>query len=76
MKIEPKILLRDPRVKEEIDRHKWLESEKVGRDIGFDNAADDWISNYSEEWVDVHMVDKNRPSKLVKIKKNGREGIE
>ena len=29
--------------REEILRHKWLESEKAGHDIGFDRALLDWI---------------------------------
>ncbi len=29
--------------REEILRHKWIESEKVGYDIGFERALLDWI---------------------------------
>jgi hypothetical protein len=29
--------------REEILRHKWIESEKAGRDIGFEQALTDWI---------------------------------
>ncbi len=36
--------------REEILRHKWLESEKVGRDIGFERALLDWIRNHRDEW--------------------------
>jgi hypothetical protein len=35
---------------EEIDRHKWLESEKAGYDIGMDRARTDWVVNHSEQW--------------------------
>lgn len=31
---------------EEIRRHKWIESEKAGRDLG-QSAVFDWIQNYS-----------------------------
>ena len=36
--------------REEILRHKWLESEKAGRDIGFDRALTDWIVNHRSKW--------------------------
>ena len=31
--------------REEILRHKWIESEKAGHDIGFEKALLDWIVN-------------------------------
>lgn len=36
--------------REEILKHKWLESEKVGHDIGFEKALLDWIRNYRDDW--------------------------
>lgn len=36
--------------REEILRHKWLESEKAGRDIGFDRALTDWIVKHRSKW--------------------------
>ena len=36
--------------REEILKHKWLESEKAGRDIGFERALLDWIRNYRDGW--------------------------
>jgi hypothetical protein len=36
--------------REEILRHKWIESEKAGRDIGFDAALIDWVSKYRSSW--------------------------
>jgi hypothetical protein len=38
--------------REEILRHKWLESEKVGHDIGFERALLDWIVRYRSGWRD------------------------
>ncbi|HSH09749.1 MAG TPA: DUF4032 domain-containing protein, partial [Oceanipulchritudo sp.] len=32
--------------REEILRHKWLESEKAGKDIGFERALLDWIRKH------------------------------
>ncbi|MDZ4741921.1 MAG: hypothetical protein SGI98_00705 [Verrucomicrobiota bacterium] len=36
--------------REEILRHKWIESEKVGYDIGFEKALLDWIVKYRSKW--------------------------
>lgn len=36
--------------REEILKHKWIESEKQGRDIGFEHALLDWIRNHRENW--------------------------
>ena len=36
--------------REEILRHKWLESEKAGKDIGFDRALIDWVRNHRSQW--------------------------
>jgi len=36
--------------REEILRHKWIESEKAGRDIGFDAALIDWVSKHRSSW--------------------------
>lgn len=36
--------------REEIMRHKWIESEKAGRDVGFEHALIDWIVKYRSDW--------------------------
>lgn len=36
--------------RDEILRHKWIESEKLGRDIGFEKALLDWIIKYRAGW--------------------------
>ena len=36
--------------RDEILRHKWLESEKQGYDIGFERALLDWIVKYRSNW--------------------------
>ena len=36
--------------REEILRHKWLESERLGKDIGFERALLDWIRKYRDGW--------------------------
>lgn len=36
--------------REEILKHKWLESEKQGYDIGFERALLDWIRHHRTLW--------------------------
>ena len=36
--------------RDEILRHKWLESEKAGHDIGFEQALTDWIVKHRSKW--------------------------
>lgn len=36
--------------REEILKHKWLESEKAGEDIGFERALLDWVRRHRAEW--------------------------
>ncbi len=37
-------------LKMEIERHKWIESEKKGTDIGFEIALVDWMSKHRNGW--------------------------
>jgi hypothetical protein len=43
----------------EILRHKWIESEKVGHDIGFEKALLDWIVKHRAAW---RALRQNKPS--------------
>ena len=54
MNPEQKKLLENKEVVEEIHRHLWIESEKAGRDIGFEKAAEDWLTRFSGEWLKYH----------------------
>lgn len=36
--------------REEVLKHKWLESEKKGYDIGYSAALIDWILKYRRGW--------------------------
>lgn len=38
---------------QEIERHKWIESEKAGRDLG-EEAAMDWIHRYAATFREAH----------------------
>jgi hypothetical protein len=41
--------------REEILKHKWIESEKAGEDIGFEKALGDWIVKYRSSWRNKRM---------------------
>lgn len=36
--------------REEILKHKWVESEKVGRDIGLESALVSWVVHHRAQW--------------------------
>lgn len=36
--------------REEILKHKWIESEKAGYDVGFEHALTDWIVKHRGKW--------------------------
>lgn len=38
-------------LRDEILKHKWLESEKAGKDIGFEYALIDWNKKHRINWV-------------------------
>jgi hypothetical protein len=62
---EAKKLLRNKKVIEEINRHKWLESEIAGYDIGFEAATDDWIKKHAGAWIAYH-ANKNKQKRPAK----------
>lgn len=45
-------------LKDEIYRHKWLESEKANKDIGFEQALTDWMEKHGTGWR-THYIKKN-----------------
>ncbi len=51
-------LLKSSSVWEEIDRYKWIESERVGYDIGLENAVKEWINRYADAWNRHHTRQK------------------
>lgn len=51
--------------KREIERHKWIESQKAGHDIGEREAIQDWVNKYAPVWR------KERES----LQKNGWEVV-
>lgn len=44
--------------REEILRHKWIESEKQGRDIGFEKALLDWMLKHRTPWRQARAAHK------------------
>lgn len=40
---------------QEILKHKWIESEKKGRDVGFDRALIDWLIKRSTGWRGIKI---------------------
>jgi hypothetical protein len=38
-------------MREEILKHKWYESERAGRDIGFGQALIDWTIKFKSKWI-------------------------
>ena len=51
-----KDLLSLPEVIQEIDKHKWCESEKAGHDVGIDWAREDWLKRYAEGWKKTNKI--------------------
>jgi hypothetical protein len=47
--------LKDELVLQEIRKHKWLESEKAGYEIGFASAAYDWICRFGNDYLN-HQI--------------------
>jgi hypothetical protein len=36
--------------REEITKYKWIESEKAGKDIGWERAAREWMAKHFPQW--------------------------
>jgi hypothetical protein len=47
--------------REEIFRHKWLESEKAGFDIGFEKALLDWIVKFRQRYIENRRKANSSP---------------
>lgn len=45
--------------REEILKHKWIESEKAGHDIGFERALTDWIIKHRANWRKARQASGN-----------------
>ena len=58
--VDERKLLRKTSVVNEIERYRWIESEKCGYDIGFRKAADHWIVFYALAWLKYHTPSTKR----------------
>jgi hypothetical protein len=38
------------KLRDEVLKHKWIESEKAKQDIGFEQALLDWLSKHHGQW--------------------------
>jgi hypothetical protein len=53
--------------REEILKHKWIESEKAGKDIGFERALLDWMRNHRDGWKNAKKKPhRNKSMRLLK----------
>jgi hypothetical protein len=39
---------------EEIKKYKWIESEKLGKDIGWERASQEWLQKHFPGWKRAH----------------------
>jgi hypothetical protein len=51
--------------REEILKHKWIESEKAGTDIGFEKALLDWIVKHRSNWREKRIKENRAETKAV-----------
>lgn len=49
--------------RDEILRHRWLESEKAGRDIGFETALVSWVVHHRAKWLEARRAVKAGPAR-------------
>jgi len=42
--------------REEVLRHKWIESQKAGRDIGIEEALTDWVLRHRANWLKARRL--------------------
>jgi hypothetical protein len=48
--------------REEILRLKWIESEKAGRDIGFESALTEWVVRHRAHWRKARRHGRSAPT--------------
>lgn len=46
-------------MRNEVLRHKWFESERANKDVGFEYALIDWIVKHKAEWDSNHKSSNN-----------------
>ncbi len=61
---------------EEIQKYKWIESENLGYDIGFERAAHEWAEKYGtafEKYFKSVIEEKAAPAAKKKAKKKAKK---
>ena len=71
MPLKNEQLLKNKQAVEEINRHRWIESEKAGHDIGFETASLDWLEKFSTAWMQYHMPQQKNSVKS-SVSKNSK----
>ncbi|MFC1510124.1 hypothetical protein ACFL49_00485 [Candidatus Omnitrophota bacterium] len=67
MKLEDlRDLLKNKKVIEEINKHLWIESQKMGYSIGIERATDEWLRLYAEGWMKYNSPDRYKKFKTKK----------
>ena len=69
LKINSQDLLKDRRIVQEIHRYQWMESQRLGHELTFDQAANDWFQKFSLEWVRHYMMPKPRRPRTTRFAK-------
>jgi hypothetical protein len=42
-------------------KHKWIESQKQGYDIGFEKALTSWMQKYRKSWLEEYNRIRRNP---------------
>lgn len=51
--------------REEIMKHKWIESEKQGYDIGFEKGLTSWMTQHRKDWLqEYNKLKTNTPDNI------------
>lgn len=45
---------------DQIQRHKWLVSEREGKDVGFERALNEWARNHRTAWRRARNLKEKR----------------
>ena len=61
--------LKDERAMHEIKKHKWIESERANREVGFATSALDWIKRFGEAWKKIHLRENKDYNRLIERRK-------
>ena len=61
-------LLENDKVIKEINDYLWIESEKIGHDIGYDHAANEWLQKFAPDWMKANMSEEKAPKKKRRVK--------